>query len=138
MNETGITTTLKHALERTIRDYNEYLYEKKHLHNLTIHDYKNAFFQRMRTNLRTTNYIPYFNRLEMKNFGFTLDQGKIVSLSFKYDGYSPSDFQKFIDELNDLCREVDFLKLKDDISIYSLEVIFDTTVRTINNFKIQS
>ena len=132
------SNTIKYAIEETIKDFNIWL--NKNGRNNTDVDIKNAFYQRLKTNFRYTEWNGIVNGYDfnISYIKLKIENNVLTNLRFEIKDskyYSPL-FTNFIDNCMREIVLIDYESLEDEMKVYELDEVFTKAIGQINNFKI--
>jgi len=133
------SNTIKYAIEETVKDFNIWL--NKNGRNNLDSDIKNAFYQRLKTNFRSTEWHNFINSydFDISYIKLKIEDNVLVNLKFetKQSKYYSPLFLSFIDSCMREIALIDYESLKDEMKVYELDDVFTKIIGQISNFKIK-
>lgn len=124
-----IDTSVKHALEQAINEFNTWASSKNHGGKYQYNELKGVFFNKLLANLKGSKYFPnYWSR---KTYDpqfiskFIVKEGKIAELEFINNRVSDEQFEVTA-ELNKALKEINLATL----------IALENFARNVQNFQI--
>lgn len=123
-------TTVETALKNTVKSFNQYLREVNPTINYTMADYKNAFIQRLKKYLKSTNQYKYVDYVKSQNIELDISKGVLSRLEFinRNSWYT----EPIIKDLQHFSNILNLKQLTNEIMPYTDNI--DVIISNINQF----
>jgi hypothetical protein len=123
-------TSVETALKNTVKCFNQYLREVNPTINYTMADYKNAFIQRLKKYLKSTNQYKFVDYVKSQNIELDIKDGFLSKLEFinKNSWYT----EPIIKDLQHYSNLLELKQLTNEIMPYIDSM--DNIISNINQF----